>query len=841
MEPRLKRARRHPELPAAKLRWTCAPRQLGFRDTRALPTRPEIYGQPKALAALRLGLEIQSPGYNIFVVGLTGTGKTTTICRLFEELHVTGPVPPDLCYVHNFERPEEPWALQLPAGTGRMLRQDMRDLMEFVRRSLPEVFESEAYQTRHRRTLEVFKERGRAAFKEFEGRVEKEGFRIVQIQMGALTHAELHALVAGEPLPMERLKDMADEGRFGRDELKTLRGKYEKLTVGLQSVLQEGRRIEKELGESLRKLDRHFATLVVRDPLKELQEKYAKLPRLLAYLAAVQEHILDSLAKFARAAQEGSGDEDTGPTPRLREYEVNLVVDHAESKGPPVVIESSPTLRNLFGGVDFVPLRSGGWRSDFTRISAGSLLRAHGGYLVFNLHDVGEPGLWPLLKRTLKNRKAEIHPPESPLIAASALKPEPVTLDVKVVVIGDVLTYSMLHAYDDEFRKIFKVKADFDSSMPRTRRSMQQYARFLATLAESENLLPFDGSGVAGILEFGARFAGRQDRLSTRFSDIADVAREAHYWAKKNRSRTIGVAHVDQALQQRVQRVNLLEERVQRSINEGALLLDLRGKKIGQLNGLTVFDLGDYTFGRPSRLTSEVSMGRSGIINIERESNLSGSTHDKGMLILAGYLRGKYAQQRPLTLSASIAFEQSYGGVDGDSASAAELFALISAIARLPLRQDLAVTGSINQKGEIQPIGGINEKIEGFFDTCKARGLTGTQGVIFPGTNAPELMLRKDVVAAVRAGKFHLHAVRSVDQGLEILTGVKAGRRTKSGYERDTVHGIVDGALTELAEEIKEYVEASDTVSGRPPTQGLADDDEEDGDVLRRRRPRRRR
>jgi ATP-dependent Lon protease len=449
--------------------------------------------------------------------------------------------------------------------------------------------------------------------------------------------------------------------------------------------------------------------------------------------------------------------------------------------------------------------------------------------------------VWPTLKRVLKNRKAEIQSPQVIAgIGASALKPEPVDLHVKVVLIGDSYSYYTLHSYDEEFRKIFKVKADFDSSMVRTRQSLRQYAGFVAQLARNEELPGFDASGVAALVEVGARLAGRQNRLSTRFSDVADVAREAAYWARRVPARVVKAQHVERALEQREQRVNMMEERVQRSIDEGVLLLDVRGKKVGQINGITVYDIGDHAFGRPARITSEVSMGRSGIINIEREANLSGSTHDKGVLILAGYLRGKYAQHRPLTLSASLAFEQSYGGVDGDSASAAELFTLISAVGNIPLRQDLGVTGSINQKGELQPIGGINEKIEGFFDTCKARGLTGTQGVVFPHQNAPELMLKTEIVDAARAGKFHLYAIRSVDQGLELLTGCKAGRRIRRGYERDTIHGVVDDALAELAEEIKEYVDSTDTATGRGPSQGLAEEEEDDGVELRPspRRPR---
>jgi ATP-dependent Lon protease len=502
-----------------------------------------------------------------------------------------------------------------------------------------------------------------------------------------------------------------------------------------------------------------------------------------------------------------------------------------------VIIESAPTWKNLFGSIDYVPDAMGRWQSDYSRIQAGSLLRANGGFLVFNLQDTSEDAaVWPALKRQLRNRKAEIRNNDARTMFPASLNPDPLDINVKVVCIGDTWSYQMLHGYDEEFRKIFKVKADFDSSMPRSRKTMRQVAHFVSQLARKEGLMPFEASGVSTLLEVAARLGGRQNRLTTRFSDLADLAREANYWAENEGAHQVRDSHVDMAVRHRRERVNLPEESVQRSIENGTLLLDVRGSIIGQINALTVYDLGDHVFGRPSRITAEVSMGRSGIINIEREANLSGSTHDKGVLILAGYLRRKYAQKRPLTLSASVAFEQSYGGVDGDSASAAELIALISAIGRMPMRQDLAMTGSVNQKGELQPIGSINEKVEGFYDVCMVRGLTGTQGVVIPIQNAADLMLRKDVLHSVERGRFHIYGVRQVDQALELFTGVRAGRRTPSGYEHNTIHGVVDRALEELAEEIKEYVDGSDTASGRPPTQGLSDEEDDDGVELRRRR-----
>jgi ATP-dependent Lon protease len=841
----MKKAKPPRRLEVARLRWRCDARKLGFRSTTEVECCNEIIGQPRAVAAIRLGLEIASPGYNIFVAGLTGTGKTTAIKKLLDEMDLPGGVPDDLCYVHNFRQPEAPFALRLPAGRGRILRQDLHDVIESFRRSLPEVYESEAYQTRRRRVFEDFKERGRSLFRAFETRVAAEKFQIVQIEMGPLTRAEIFPVVGGEPVAIEKLRDRADQGSFDAQELQGLQHKHGALVGEMQIVLQQGRAIERELRQALRALEREFGALVVHGPVQDLRDKYADVPRALDWLGQVEESVLESLSRFAARPEDGEGRDSEAPPsrPEFDEYHVNLAVDHSGATGPPVIIEATPTYRNLFGSIDRVPDGRGMWRSDFTKITAGSLLTANGGYLVFNLLDaLGEPTVWPTLKRVLKNMKSEIQAYD-PMLAffGSSIKPEPVELNLKVILIGDAFTYHLLYAHDEEFRKIFKVKADFDSSMQRDREALHSYARFIRTLSQNEKLLPFDAAGVAAVIETGVRLAGRQTKLSTRFSDIADVVREACYWAAKEGRRQVSEAHVDRAVRERVERVNLVEHKLQEAFDTGQLLMDLRGHKIGQINALTVYDYGDHVFGRPARITSQVSMGRSGIINIEREANLSGSTHDKGVLILAGYLRAMYAQDKPLTLSASIAFEQSYGGVDGDSATAAEVFALLSAIANLPLRQDLAVSGSVDQRGELQPVGGINEKIEGFFDVCRARGLTGTQGVVIPNQNVPDLMLRKDVLEAVRKRRFHIYAAGTVDQGIEIMTGIKAGRRRGRLYEPDTVNRLVDDALYELAESIKEFVDGSDSASGRPSPQGLSDDEEDEGMEMRRRRARRRR
>ena len=833
---RVKKAKPQRPLAAEQLRWRCDPRTLGFRTTAELDCCTEIIGQARAIEAMRLGLEFQSPGFNIFVAGLTGTGKTTAIKRLLDELRLPGGPPPDLCYVHNFRQSDAPISIQLPAGRGRVLRNDVRELVANLQQAFPALYESEPYKEARRRVQGRYQERLRKLFGGFEKRLVAEKFQIVQVQLGMTTRTDIFPVVDDKPQPFETVREMAATQPQLAKQLPEIEKKHARLQEELEDVMRQARAIEHEMRGAIQALDREFGTQLVRGPIDDLREKYEEVPRVIDWLGQVQEHMLESLGRFTAAAGDGTAEAPSeAPQPNPFDlYQVNVLVDNSGIKRPPVIVETAPSHRNLFGGVERV-LDQGVWRSDFTMIRAGSLLRANGGYLVFNLLDASlEPAVWPTLKRVLKNMRAEI-PSQDPMggFLGASIKPEPVELKIKVVLIGDSVSYQVLYDHDDEFRKIFKVKADFDSSMPRDRRSMRDYARFVATLTKNEGLLPFDASGVAAVLETGARLAGRQTKLSTRFSDIADVIREAHYWASKEGIRLVREEHVDRAVRCRTERVNLLETKLQEAFDNGQMLVDLRGWKVGQVNALTVYDFGDHVFGRPARITSQVSMGRSGIINIEREANLSGSTHDKGVLILAGYLRGMYAQDKPLTLSASLAFEQSYGGIEGDSATAAEVYALLSAIAHLPLRQDLAVTGSVDQRGQLQPVGGVNEKIEGFYDVCRHRGLTGTQGVVIPTQNVPELMLRKDVVEAVRKGRFHVWAIRNVDEGLELLTGLRAGRRRRFRFEAWTAHRLVDDALFELAEGIKDYVDGADTPAGGRQ-HGLADEENEEGSELRR-------
>ena len=842
----MKRPKAPRELRAAELRWVCAPRTLGVRSTQDSACCDDIIGQARAVTAMRLGLEFHSPGYNVFVAGLTGTGKTTAIERLLHDMRLPGPPPPDLCYVHNFRQPETPRALLLGAGRGRALRKDVQALVDVLRKTLPSVYESVAYEQAQARITAQYQARIRRLFERVERRVRDAGFRIVQVEMGATVRTEIYAAPSGKPVSMADLEMRAAGQPALARKLPQLQERHQRLTVQLEDLLRRSRAIERELRAALQQLVRDVGASAAQGPLADVRERWASEPRVLEFFAEVEEYVLEALEQVATAATHSESaptdaDVDPGasgdPLAILDACRVNLVVDNAGMRRPPIVVETAPTFRNLFGGIERSTDRFGMWRSDHTHVRAGSLLRANGGYLVVNLNDAAsESAVWPTLKRVLRNMRGEI-PNYDPAGGGpgTALKPEPVALRLKVVVIGDGVVYHHLYETDDEFRAVFKVKADFDSSMPRTRTAIRDYVRMIATIVQREQLLALDAAAIAAVVEIGARLAGRQTRLSTRFADIADVVREAHYWATKSGAGRVRAAHVERAVTARIDRVGLVEAKLQEAFESGQILIDLRGRKIGQVNALTVYDYGDHVFGRPARITSQVSMGRSGIINIEREANLSGATHDKGVLILSGYLRALYAQDKPLTLSASLAFEQSYGGVDGDSATAAEMYALLSAIANLPVRQDIAITGSIDQRGQMQPVGSINEKIEGFFDVCRARGLTGTQGVLIPRHNVADLMLRRDVVEAVRRRRFHVYPVRDLDDGIPLLFAMRAGRRRRQRWEPETLHARVDDALFELVDGIKDFVDGNDTPS-RGDGGGLADEDSGEVAVAWRRR-----
>jgi lon-related putative ATP-dependent protease len=798
------------EVPIEKLRWRCDPEALPFETTQTIQACEEVIGQERAQEAIRLGLKIPSVGYNIFVSGLTGTGRFNTIKCILEELNIQGKIPNDFCYVNNFKNPDMPHMLILSPGQGNAFKKEMETLLETLKKKIPLMFENETYLNKKKEVVEKFRNRQAEMFREFEKKVNKEGFALVQVQMGPYSRPGIFPLVEGNPVNIEQLESMVEEGKFSKEELEKLKEKQVELINELEDIFKETRKAEKEIKEELTSLDNEVISPAVKDSISDIKEKF-DYEKVRQYLDEVQEDILTNLGRFREK------EETPPPIPGLvlpqpvdsfSEYQVNVLVDNSETKGSPIIVETTPNYRNLFGTIERVVERSGIWKTDFLHIKAGSFLRANGGYLIFNALDaLMEPWVWPALKRTLKNQVIEIQTYDPfYFFSTSALKPEPIECNTKVILIGDTQIYYLLYSLDDDFKKIFKIKADFDSVMNKDHNKIQQYASFIRKICDEDKLRPFDRTGIAAVVEHGVRITGRQKKLSTRFHLIADLLRESNYWAEKDGSDVVTEKHVDKAIDKRNYRVNLIEEKIQEMMDDGTILIDSDGKVVGQVNGLSVYNLGDYMFGKPSRITAKTSLGKAGIINIEREAEMSGPIHNKGVYILAGYLRGKYAQDKPITMSASLCFEQSYSGIEGDSASSTEIYALLSSISGLPLRQDIAVTGSVNQKGEIQPIGGVNEKIEGFFDVCKAKGLTGKQGVMIPHLNVDDLMLRKDVVEAVKERKFHIYSVKTIDQGIEILTGTEAGEKLENGHFREgTVNDLVDKKLRELGSKIKEF------------------------------------
>jgi lon-related putative ATP-dependent protease len=788
------------ELKSDSLRWECNANRLGFETTADLRFKPDIIGQERALDAMRLGLTIRSPGYNIFISGLMGTGKLTAIRHMLDAMDLRREDLVDICYVHNFDNADEPVCLMPPMGQACKLRKLIHELRKTITEFIPAVLQSEQFKLKQAAIADEVQRRRDDLLARLETEVTHKGFSMVEVQHDGFERPEIAPMVAGEAIPVDRLPSMLAQGKIGQGDYDKLKRAYPELSRKLDDFLLSARVLAKELDGRTAKLERSFIEPFVDHALEEIKHTM-KDEKVVRFVTDLREYILGNLPIFVTVKSD-----DKRPSREFLPFEVNVLVDNTGLKEAPVVIETSPTYVNVFGTIERYVGSDGEQTADHTAIRGGSLLRANGGYLIMNLIDVfEEPMVWPALKRSLKSQRHTIRGFDSLLLMPIAsIKPEPMVLDLKIVLIGDAWSYQMLWEYDEDFRSIFKVKADFDSEMPATLANQKKYGRFVRVLTQLEDLPKFHKSAVAAIIEYGVRLAGRRDRLSTRFSEIGDVLREAVHWSEKMGATVVKREHVERALEERRERVSLIETKMQEMYDDGRILMDTRGAEVGQVNGLAVYDFGDHVFGRPSRITAETGVGRSGIINIEREAELSGRIHNKGVLILEGYLRRMYAQDKPITVTASLCFEQGYSGVDGDSASSAEMYALLSSIAIVPLRQDLAVTGSMNQKGEIQPIGGVNEKIEGFFDVCKGRGFTGRQGVVIPALNVPDLMLRADVVDAVKRGKFHIYAIRSIDEGIEILTRRKAGRLLRSGrFESRSFHDTVDRALRRLHEELR--------------------------------------
>ncbi len=806
----LKPAGKPRSLPPEKLRWQCDATDLPFETTADLKPLEGIVGQERAGNALKLGVELYGPGYNVFVCGLTGTGRMTTVEHLLHTLKPQCQPAADRCYVHNFTQPDQPRLLTLPRGKGIPFQRDMDRAMDFLAARIPQLLEAEQSQRSRSRILERYGAQEKEMLSNFSDQLKKEEFALAELPTGTA----VVALVEGQPVPVDKLSELVQAGKLEGARAGKMNDRQEQLQQQFVGIFRKTLQLQRAMNLELELLEKETASVMVDSAIVEMKEKHPG-EDIARHLEDIRTSLLDNLDLFKGVKAE---DEETETARRLlnvpadpfRRYRVNVALCHDDSVDCPVIVETTPNFVNVFGTIQRSYDLRGVAQADHLDLRGGSLLQADGGYLVMNALDVLlEPGVWKALKRTLVHGKLEIQSASEWFIpmGSSALKPEPIPINVKVILVGEHYLYDFMYASEEDFKKIFKVKADFDSAMKRTPESLEQYARLVRKVCEEDALAHFHRDAVAAVIEFGSRRAGRQDKLSTRFSEIADLAREADYWRRQENEKYVERKHVKKAVETRIQRHNLIESKLQEMIENETILIDVAGERVGQVNGLSVYDMGDYSFGKPTRITVSTSLGRQGIINIERDADLSGKIHTKGVGILTGFLREKFAQDKPLTLDASIGFEQSYSGIDGDSASSTEIYALLSSLSRLPIKQGIAVTGSVNQKGDIQAIGGINQKVEGFFDVCRAKGLTGEQGVLLPAENVTDLMLRPDVVEAVREKKFHLYPVATVNEGIEILTGVKAGtQNSDGGFEKNTVNRLVDERLRELAQSIERFI-----------------------------------
>ncbi len=783
------------ELSPSELRWRCAADQLDFETTNDLEALQQILGQARALDAVQFGISIRRDGYNMFVLGPPGLGKRTTVNYFLSDKAATEATPDDWCYVNNFEQAYKPWALRLPPGRGAQLQRDMTQLVDQLKTTIPSTLELEEHQNRIQEIEQEAKERHNQAFKELSDRALERGIQLVRTPGG----------YAMAPVRNGEVIGPEDYEKLAREEQQQIEEAVKELQEELKEIIERIPRWRMEMRDKIKELNRQATQHAIAHLLSQLRADYATLPHVLDYFNALEKDVIEHTEDF-------QPQEETPPNilgmpasgqPNFHRYRVNLLVDNSKSQGAPVVSENHPSFQNLMGRAEH-EARMGTLVTQFTLIKPGALHRANGGYLVLDAFKVlQQPFAWDALKRALNAKQLCIESlgESLSLVNTVTLEPEPIPLDVKVILVGDRMLYYMLYQYDRDFAELFKVAADFDEQMDRSPENCALYARYIATMARQEHYRPFDRQAVARVIEQSARLAGDAEKLSVSMQSIANLLREADYWASTDNAPTVTARHVEHAVAQQIYRADRVRTLVYEQIQRGTVMIDTQGARTGQVNGLSVIDMGNFSFGQPSRITATVRIGKGEVIDIEREVDLGGAIHSKGVLILSSYLATRFAQNRPLSLSASLVFEQSYGRVDGDSASVAELCALLSALADVPIRQTLAVTGSVNQHGHVQPIGGVNDKIEGFFDICQACGLTGDQGVLIPRTNVKHLMLRQDVVDAVAAGRFHVYAIETVDDAIALLTGRAAGAPDAAGdYPPETVNCRVAARINELFE-----------------------------------------
>jgi lon-related putative ATP-dependent protease len=804
------------ELGPAEIYRACDVTALAFKTTAELPDLGEIIGQERAVSSVEFGMEIDTDGYNVFAVGPLGTGKSTTIYEFLSRQAASLPAPDDWIYVYNFAKPYEPNAIRMPAGSAQTFRKDMEKLVEDLQAAITQAFESDEYEKQKRAIAQQVGEQQETKLSGLNQKAESGGFMMVRTPAGLAfapkaAEGEAMSREAYEALPAEEQKKI-DDG-------------LESLNEELQQIMRLVRQDERGGRDALRELDKQVTEYAAKHLVDETCERWCDLPEMAEYLRAVLKDVVENADDFKKSDEDVPAMFMGMPVPgrqkgegAFRKYRINVVVDNSEAKGAPVVTETNPVLQNLVGRVEH-QAQFGALFTDFSMIKGGALHKANGGFLVLDARDVLlKPYAWDALKRTLKTREIRIEDitQQMGFAMTATLDPEPIPFKAKIVLIGEPFVYYLLYSQDPDFQELFKVKADFDTVVDRTARNERLYARFIARVTREHNLPPFSAGAVARVIEHASRLVEDQRKMTTRFVDVNDLLTESAYWAKSaSRATTKPVVkseHVQKAIDQRIYRSNRVEERVREMIADATVMVDTRGAVVGQINGLSVSSIGDYMFGRPSRITATHRLGDGELVDIEREVEMGGPIHSKGVLIVAGYLGAKYASERPLSLSARLVFEQSYSGVEGDSASSAELYALLSSLSGAPIQQRFAVTGSVNQRGQVQAIGGVNEKIEGFFAVCEALGLRGDETVLIPKSNVPNLMLSPKVREAVSRGRFHIFPVAAIDEGIGLLTGLPAGALRKGGrYPQGSINRMVVDRLTFLTERARESSRKKET------------------------------
>ena len=774
----------------------------------------DIISQVRAVRAITLGLGIQKPGYNIYVAGVQGTGKTSVIRSFLKKTSERCPTPGDWIYVYNFKNPESPHAMELKTGIAKRFKKQMDELMEQLTVELVDAFQSEEYETNVNSTVNASNEKKAKLFSELEKAAKTKNFGVKSTRMGIVTVP----IIDGKPLSEKDYSELNDEQKEKIEAERNL------LEPEVLDFARKVRSIENDTKNKLEELQSELGDYVVSQALIPFLKEYESHKNVLEYLDEVKNHLLENLNDFLPDEEdsETEGEEAVAPTsyhlkkgdPHLP-YRINVFVDNTEIKGAPIIIENNPTFYNLFGKIE-KNIEYGVYTTDFKMIKAGSLARANGGYLVLNALDIlRAPQVWDTLKRVLKNQKLFIEDlgEQYSILATSGLRPEPIPLNVKIILIGSDWIYRMLYQHDEDFNKIFKIKADFDAQMDRSQKTIHDYIEFISTRTKVENLLPFDESGIAAIVEFGSRIVDDQDKLTTRFSLIKDITIEADFMAKESKSKKVTRVDVERAVEERYARSSAIEDHIIEMLERKDIIISTTSRRVGEINGLAVYSLGDLSFGVPTRITCRTYKGKPGIINIERDASLSGKLHNKGVSILTSWINANFAKKSPANIAATICFEQNYNGVDGDSATLAELCLILSSIANIPIDQGMGVTGSVNQFGEVQPIGGVNEKVEGFFKTCRIQGLTGRQGCIIPVQNIKHLMLNKEVRKAIEKEQFHIWPVSKVEEAFELLTGFHSGiwDEKKERFDEGSAFDKIYKMLHQKMDEKKEKVKAAST------------------------------